>query len=155
MTSSLALEVHWPAAQPRTHSFLQVEKPPEKCPGEDRDLYFLDFVLFPVRTCLCCLPSCALYCLPGHTVTVIPSPLVHCLAAAVRSGQLEEPRETAARGTDRPVVHLQTQTPTAGAVLRSYKPSVTPEHPSKKADAGPGPSTHLSPPPCNYHIAYT
>lgn len=150
MIACLVPEVNWPAAQPLTRSCHQVEIPPEICPDEDGDGYFL--ILF--QEWFTCLPLFALYCLPGHTVTVILSPLVRCIAVAVGSDHLEELTETAAWGTVQPAVHLQTPPRTADAALRSYMLSVTPEHPSTKAAAGPGPSTRFFLPPCS-HNSYT
>lgn len=102
---------------------------------------------FPWRACWHWQGLSALF-LPGHTVTVILSPLVRCIAAAVRSGQWKEPVATAAKGTDRPVVRLQTPTQREDVTQRSYKLSVTPGHQSGKAVVGPGPSRQFSPPPC-------
>ncbi len=126
-----------------------MDKPPKKCPGEDGELFLKALSFSSLKIWSHVFRFMCATCSPGHTVTVILSPLVRCIAAAVRSGHLEEPKETAARGTDRPVVHLQTQSLTAGAALHSCMLSVTPEHPSERADAEPDPSTQLSPPPCS------
>lgn len=148
MTSSLALEAHRPAAPTLTRSFHQTETPPEKCPGERRDRHVHCFSLLPLSSSSVATSLHAHVCLPGHKATATLSPLVRYIAAAVRSDPLEEPAETGARGTDRPVVRLRTRTRTAGAAPRSYTLSVTPERPIKKAAGGPGPSTWSSPPPC-------
>lgn len=92
---------------------------------------------------------CALHDSPDHIVTAVLSLPVHCIAVVVRGGQLEEPAGTTARGRVQPAVHLQTQSQREGATLRSYKLSETPEHPSRKADAGPVPSMPLFPPLCS------
>lgn len=80
MASSLALEVHWPAVQPLSHSFPQVQIPLEKCPGEDTNSDFKGFniSLYGLVTYIC-LYGHHTYITWSHSdCNIVPTSSLHC-----------------------------------------------------------------------------
>lgn len=77
--SSHALEVHWPAAQPLTHSFHRVEKPPEKCPGENGDSYIFRLCLFFLQDLITNVVWLHILLTWSHSdCNIVPTSSLHC-----------------------------------------------------------------------------
>lgn len=75
MIACLVPVVNWPAAQPLTRSCHQVEIPPEKCPDEDGDRYFL----IPLQDLFTFAFMCTILLTWSHSdCNTVPTSSLHC-----------------------------------------------------------------------------